>query len=294
MPSTPPLDFDVSSALHLGSRSRQEDTLATAFPDGVGHGFAILSDGMGGHAAGDLASQTIVADMFASLTLGNLEDAIDLPALLRDGLQRANTTLASRVRSMPEHRGMGGTMIAAIAKNDELHWLSVGDSVLYLFRDNTLVRLNENHSMAPQIDLMLARGLLTATEAADHPQRNCLTSALMGGTVAEIDCPATPIALKAGDIVLVASDGLQFLPDPIIEALLVRAQRDGSRDIARDLVEALETMDDPEQDNTAIIVLRADTARRRKRPSALQSTSAAVLRAFRRTVSTPVHLRSRT
>lgn len=288
------IGFDVSSAVNIGARSRQEDTLAVAFPEGLGHGFAMVSDGMGGHASGDLASRTIIAEMYANLTLGNLEDDVDLPALLRDGIERANASLASQVTSTSGNAGMGGTIIAAVAKNEKLYWISVGDSVLYLFRNNTLSRLNEDHSMAPQIDLMLARGLLTETAAANHPQRNCLTSALMGSRIAQIDCPEEPFSLLPGDIVILASDGLQFLPDPIIEALLFRARRDGSRDIVQDLMDAVATINDPEQDNTAIVVLRAETARAPMRPGGIRSKSAAVFRAIRRAVSSPAHARSRT
>ena len=293
MTSAARFDFDVSSALNIGARSRQEDALAVAFSEGADHGFAIVSDGMGGHASGDLASRTIVAEMFANLTLGNLENDIDLPQLLQDALRHTNARLASRVKSTPSHSGMGGTVIAAVAKDKKLYWISVGDSVLYLFRNETLSRLNEDHSMAPQIDLMLARGLLTAAEAADHPQRNCLTSALMGSTIAEVDCPLHPLVLKPGDIVILASDGLQFLPDPIIAALLLRAPRDGSRDIVQDLMDAVAMIDDPEQDNTAIIVLRAGQPRARVRQGAFRAKSSAVLRAVRRAVSSPVQMRSR-
>ena len=309
------LDFDVASALAMGARSRQEDALAVAFPEGLNRGFAILSDGMGGHAAGDLASRTIVTEMFAGLTMGDPGTAPDaaaglgagetsggaeaeaIPALLRATLARANARLGDCVQDRPDRRGMGGTVIAAVATGDRLHWISVGDSALYLFRDETLRRLNQDHSMAPQIDLMLARGMLSRDEASRHPQRNCLTSALMGTAIAEIDCPERPLDLRPGDTVILASDGLQFLPDPIIEALLLRARADASRDVARDLIGALATMDDPEQDNAAIVVIRVLAARPVARPAArtgaIRATSAAVLKAFRRAVASPLPVSQR-
>lgn len=287
------IEFDVSSALSMGVRARQEDSVAVAFPEKARQGFAVLSDGMGGHASGDLASRTIVSEVFSGLTLGDLEDAAHLPGLLGAAITKANAALTSCVEGHPKRQGMGGTVIAVVATNDNLHWISVGDSVLYLFRNQTLSRLNEDHSMAPEIDLMLAQGMLSAEQAANHPQRNCLTSALMGEKIAAIDCPDVPIGLKPDDIVILASDGLQFLPDPIIEALLLRARCEKSADIALDLLDALATLNDPEQDNTAIVVVRAKARAARPRYNRIRSTSQAIRKAFRRAVPPPAYVSPR-
>lgn len=287
------LEFDVASALSLGARPRQEDAVAIAFPDGAAGGFAVLSDGIGGHASGDMASRTIVAEMFAELTLGRPPAAADAPAVLQGALARANDGLRACVEARPDHRGMGGTVVATLVAEGRLHWISVGDSVLYLFRDEKLSRLNDDHSMAPQLDLMVAKGLLTEAEARDHPQRNALTSALMGEDIAETDCPSDPLALRPGDVFVLASDGLQFLPDPIIEALLLRARRDNSRDIARDLVDAIHTLNDPEQDNMSVIVVRVERARARARPGGFRATSTAFLKSVRRALAPSVQMRGR-
>ncbi|OAN81260.1 hypothetical protein A8B78_09660 [Jannaschia sp. EhC01] len=287
------IEFDVSSALAMGARTRQEDAVAVAFPEKARQGFAVLSDGMGGHTSGDLASRTIVAEIFSGLTLGDLEDAAHLPGLLGGAITKANAALTSSAEGHPTRRGMGGTVVAVVAANDKLHWISVGDSVLYLFRNETLTRLNEDHSMAPEIDLMLAQGMLTAEQAAHHPQRNCLTSALMGEKIAAVDCPDIPVSLKPDDIVILASDGLQFLPDPIIEALLLRARSEKSADIALDLLDALATLNDPEQDNTAIVVVQAKACAVRSRPNRFRTTSDAIRRAFRRAVPPPAYVSTR-
>lgn len=287
------LEFDVASALALGTRSRQEDALAVAFPDRSDLGFAVVSDGMGGHSAGDVASRTIVAEIFADLTIGNVGACPDVPLLLRDAVTNANESLRACVRARPDQTGMGGTVVATMVAGDRLHWVSVGDSMLYLFRNETLSRLNDDHSMAPQLDLMVSRGMITPAEARSHPQRHALTSALWGAEIAEIDCPDTPLRLQPDDVIILASDGLQFLPDPIIEALLLRARRDSSRDIIRDLIDAVETLDDPEQDNTSIIVIRANTAKARTRPKAIQARVAPMMKAFRRAFSPAIQVRER-
>lgn len=286
------IEFEVSSALALGARARQEDAVAVAFPEKAREGFAVLSDGMGGHASGDLASRTIVTEIFSSLTLGDLDDSARLPSLLGTSVTKANAAITAAVKGQPQCHGMGGTVVAVVAANDNLHWISVGDSVLFLFRNETLSRLNEDHSMAPEIDLMRAQGMLTAEQAVNHPQRNCLTSALMGEKIAAVDCPTAPLRLRPDDIVILASDGLQFLPDPIIEAVLLRARSEMSADIALDLLDALATLDDPEQDNTAIVVVRAKAHAERSKPKGLRATSDAIRRAFRRAAPPPAYVSS--
>ena len=281
------LEFDVASGLSLGARERQEDALAVAFPDGAEPGFAVLSDGMGGHAAGDLASRAIVAEVFSALTMRANAATKDAPDLLRKAVRGANEGVRAYVDARPDRNGMGGTVIATMVAQNRLHWISVGDSVLYLFRGETLERLNADHSMAPQIDMMAAKGALTEAEAANHPQRNCLISAITGDAIAEVDCPDTPLDLAPTAIVVLDSAGLQTLPDPIIEALLLRARNDDSRDILRDLMDAVGMLNDPEQDNTSIVVIRAAAARKRARPGPIRQASNALMKAFRRTVSAP-------
>jgi protein phosphatase len=285
-----PYVYDVASALSQGARARQEDAVAVAFPEGAQDGFAVLSDGMGGHAGGDLASRAIISEVFAALTVDEVARRTAPPDALRRAVSRANTCVKSCVHTNPEQAGMGGTVIAAHLDEGALHWVSVGDSVLYLFRDETLTRLNADHSMAPQLDLMAANGVLSKAEAEAHPQRNCLTAALTGDKIAEIDCPETPLELRAGDILILASDGLQYLPDPIIEALLLRARGQASRVIAQDLLDALSTLDDPEQDNTSLVVIRPIPERRRDRQRGLFHTPAAMFKAMRRAVGPSVHI----
>lgn len=261
MADAPGIAFDVSSALALGSRTRQEDALVTSFAQGADIGFAILSDGMGGHTAGDLASRIIVTEMFAELTLRTATGQLGgdgYPTLLRYAAEVANECLASHIEANPHTQGMGGTVIATLMIGSELYWLSIGDSPLWLYRDGEFRRLNADHSMAPQIDMMVAQGLMDEETGRAHPQRNCLTSAIIGQTLAAVDCPDDPFKLEAGDVLLAASDGLQYLPDAGIEAILKRGARDESRAIADALLAGVESVADPDQDNASVVVIRAE------------------------------------
>ena len=152
---------------------------------------------------------------------------------------------------------MGGTVLATIALDGMLYWISVGDSPLYLFRDGRLTRLNADHSLAPQIDLMVSRGMMDAETGANHPQRNCLTSAIIGEAIPEIDCPDAPFELMSGDLVVAASDGLQFIGDSEIEAILRHRHRAPCAQVVNALMAGVDAAQDPEQDNISVVVMKA-------------------------------------
>jgi protein phosphatase len=258
-PTATELKIDAASAISQGARSRQEDAIATSFLQGADFGFAILSDGMGGHAAGDIASRIIVSEIFAEMTMrfgqGNMQKT-PIPQVLRRSVKIANFCLRAHIEEHPEARGMGGTVVVAVTTLQGLYWLSVGDSPLLLYRDGKLVRLNDDHSMAPQIDLMVRNGLIDAETGRTHPQRSCLVSALTGDEIAEVDCPDGPFELRDGDVVIVASDGLQYLDDDRIVARLRRSARGQSARIADDLMDGVIALGDPEQDNVSIVVMK--------------------------------------
>lgn len=257
------IGIDAATALSRGAREHQEDAVATACPQGAQRGFAILSDGMGGHAAGDLASRLIVSEMFATLTVRCGDPALAaarIPEILQQSVTRANDGLRAQTRTDPASDGMGGTAIAAMIADGHLYWISVGDSLLFLHRQGRLRRLNADHSMAPHIDRMAADGLIDAEAARTHPQRNCLTSALFGAEIESIDCPQTPHRLCPGDVVLLASDGLQTLSEAEIAATLATSARDDSNAIARALVSAVQDRNDPAQDNLSIVAIKVRPA----------------------------------
>ncbi|MDU8913555.1 PP2C family protein-serine/threonine phosphatase [Aestuariicoccus sp. MJ-SS9] len=254
---------DVATAVALGRRDRQEDAVAAQFTEGADTGFAILSDGMGGHDDGDLAARIIVSEVFGAISLSDCDGPPE-PSGLRDRLRRAvesaNCALRDGVVAGLGQEGMGGTVVTAIVQDDALSWISVGDSALYLYRDGQLRRLNEIHSLAPQIDLMAARGEIDAETARDHPQRSCLTSALVGAGINRVDCPEAPLELRIGDIVLLASDGLEVLDEEQIRESVQRHHAAPSKVIARALLRAVEELDAQDQDNVSVIVIKPHVA----------------------------------
>lgn len=264
MRQAPEFQYDVATAVTKGARDYQEDAIVTDFQIGAELGFAVLADGMGGHAAGDVASKIIVTEVFSELKLQssdpeNFENRVG--EILTEAALSANQCINGHVRSHPDATGMGATLVAPVLIRNRLFWISVGDSPLYLFRDGELRQLNEDHSMAPQIDFMIKSGLIGAETGRNHPDRHCLTSVLIGDEVARIDCPSEPFEVVPGDILIVASDGLQTLENSEIEALL-RDNRDAAaEELVRLLLERLEQAADPDQDNATFSVIRIENAR---------------------------------
>src|SRR5271170_4113214 len=149
---------------HQGARPYQEDSWALKRL-GDGSLLAVVADGMGGHAGGAVASKLAVEAFVHALEQGGG---------LADGLQDANGAVRKGAVAKPDLAGMGATLVAAQVRGDEVRWISVGDSPLFLVSAGGIERLNADHSMAPQIEAMVKRGLLTEEEAAVHPARHTL------------------------------------------------------------------------------------------------------------------------
>lgn len=184
---------------HQGARSYQEDSwrLVTL---GDGSLLAAVADGMGGHAGGAIASKLAI-DAFVK--------AVEQGGGLDDGLHDANAAVGKGTVGKPQLAGMGATLVAAHLRGDEVRWISVGDSPFFLVEAGRIEQLNADHSMAPQIDAMVARGLLTEEEAEHHPGRHTLREAVMGDPLTLIDKGSRRLGPDAR--LLVCSDGIQSL-----------------------------------------------------------------------------------
>lgn len=263
MHEAPDIRFDVASVLNRGCRDYQEDAIATDFPIGADFGYAVLSDGMGGHAAGDVASKIVVTEVFSELKFqtSDIQGLVDnMGNVLRSAAVSANECMAAHASNNPQTAGMGATLVAPVFIQNSLYWISIGDSPLYLFRGGRLRQLNEDHSLGPHIDYMVRSGMMPEEIGRNHPDRNALTSVLIGEPIERIDCPERPFQLKDGDILVVASDGLQFLSNSQITRIVSEHDDRGSAEIASLLLEELRKLDDPEQDNVCFSVIKVELA----------------------------------
>jgi serine/threonine protein phosphatase PrpC len=251
--------FDVASALDRGGRDYQEDSLVSDFAVGDDCGIVVLADGMGGHSAGDVASKTVVTEVYSELKFHSdmfFDHAGSLPKLMLSAITNANDCVRDAMDDNPESRGMGSTVVATVMAGNKMYWSSVGDSPLYHYRAGKMQQVNEDHSMAPQIAAMVEAGAIRPEDAKTHPDRNSLTSAVAGGKIARVDNRGLALELKAGDIVVVSSDGLQFLEDKMITKIITRNRRKPSADIANALLQAVKGLDDPDQDNISFSVIK--------------------------------------
>jgi serine/threonine protein phosphatase PrpC len=160
----------------------------------------VVADGMGGAAAGEVASSVAVAAL-ASLDEG--EPTGDLLEMLGDSIRRIEGQLGGLVDAEPRLRGMGTTLTAIVHAGPRLALVHVGDSRAYLMRGGVLERITRDHTL---VQSLIDAGRLNENEAATHPQRNVLTRVLDGAHPTEADLSIREI--KAGDRILLCSDGL--------------------------------------------------------------------------------------
>ena len=256
--------FEHAIAATRGAREYQEDT-AAFWPDGgeppslasdapatVAAGFAVLADGMGGHTGGALASRTVCEKFLSAATVASGETT----SRLLSALEAANSAVASKVLDNPLLAGMGSTLVGAAFSREGVQWVSVGDSPLFLFRRGELALLNEDHSLAPELDRMVAEGKLTESDARRDPRRHMLRSAVTGDEIDMIDVSQQPLPLEAGDYVVLASDGIATLEAPELARIVQAYGADGAAAVASAIIRAVEALREPFQDNTTVLVVR--------------------------------------
>ena len=247
----------VAGAQIQGGRDYQEDAFSIRLlTDENTHAeedrlLLVLADGMGGHAGGAEASRTVVRafqDAF-HLAADSIEERFNA------GVSAANDTVKEKQEADPNLSEMGATLVAAVVIGPTLYWVSVGDSLLWLFRDGHLRRLNADHSMRPLLQDLVELGRMTEEEAQSDPRANQLRSVIFGDVIPLIDMNSDGFALEDGDTVMLASDGLETLSeDALVEA--VKAGGSDAEAIVFALLDGVSSAGRPGQDNTTAIVYR--------------------------------------
>jgi len=190
------LKWSSSSRSDVGMvRELNEDAVL----DRSAAGLWVVADGMGGHTAGDVASQMIrdrLAEIESPGSLSVLVDAVE------GRLMEVNTTLRD-MASRGEHQTIGSTVVALLAHGSHAVCLWAGDSRAYRLRDQRLEQVSEDHALVQEL---MAKGVLSPEQAANHPQANLVTRAVGAGDQLYVD--AEIVELRAGDRFLLCSDGL--------------------------------------------------------------------------------------
>jgi len=177
-------------------------------------GLFVVADGMGGHAAGEVASRITVESMQEFIAASDDQTDSSWPFgygnrtasggnRLSAAVEKANEKVMRAVASRPELKGMGTTVVAALVESQRATLVHVGDSRAYLFRDGELRRLTDDHSWVQE---QVNAGILSEDEAKSHPLKNVVTRALGGSPHVSVDLIEVP--LHPGDRFLLCSDGL--------------------------------------------------------------------------------------
>jgi protein phosphatase len=161
----------------------------------------IVADGMGGYAAGEVASRTAV-EAVLNAYYGDLSGG--MTESLTRAVRQANRAVLEEANRDADHAGMGTTLALAVVWSGQLAVANVGDSRVYLIRDGRIAQISRDHSWIAEL---LAVGKITPEEARHHPMRNVVTRSLGGRPELEIEV-YPPLKLRRGDIALVCSDGL--------------------------------------------------------------------------------------
>ena len=164
-----------------------------------------VADGVGGHAAGEVASAIIID---ALSRLGDSEPGYDLVGRLHEAVVAGNAAIAEHVAADPRLQGMSTTLTAILFAGNRYCLLNIGDSRTYLLREGTLDQLTRDDSY---VQLLVDEGHITQEAAGSHPQRNLVLQALTGEEVME---PAMTVReARAGDRFMLCSDGLSDVVD---------------------------------------------------------------------------------
>lgn len=255
--SLPGLQDLLAGGQIRGARPYQEDNFRiSTFPDGDPDGcdvLMVLADGMGGHRGGAEASWTAVTafvEAFGATGGG-------VAARLKESLDSANEAVAARAAADHRLRGMGCTLVACVVtQREEAHWISVGDSPLWLAPggaglDGGLSRLNADHSLKPLHAELMRRGEMSEEEALRGSHQ--LRSAVTGEALSLVD-QGNWARVAAGDLLILASDGMETLSEDSVRSLCDGRASVGG--IVSALLGEVEGLALPSQDNATVLIYR--------------------------------------
>jgi PPM family protein phosphatase len=206
----------------------------------------LVADGMGGHAAGEIASQIAASTVEEILSNGDSEFTTE--QLLQFAVQKANTSVFETQRIRPECRGMGSTLTVLVFRENQYHVAQVGDSRAYLLREGTLNQLTQDHSL---VWPLYKSSIISKEEISRHPQKNLITRSI--GTQPNVEADLQMGDALAGDLYLLCSDGLtDVLYDQKIQSLL--STNRNPQELSELLVDAANAGGGP--DNITTVVVR--------------------------------------
>ena len=232
--------FETGLATNVGCRRQVNEDAMLARPE---LGLWVVADGMGGHAAGDFASDAVVKELGS---LGCAASEQDLAARFMDRLARANDQIRARATELGG-TVIGTTVVSFLVYRSAYACIWSGDSRAYLLRNGQLVQQSRDHT---EINALLAAGMITEAEAINWPRKNVVTRAI--GVTPEPQCDQVSGQLEQGDVFLLCSDGLnEHLQDGEIAQILMDLPPQQACDAL-----IRKTLDRGARDNVTVIVVQ--------------------------------------
>ncbi|WP_020008699.1 Stp1/IreP family PP2C-type Ser/Thr phosphatase [Salinicoccus albus] len=191
----------VEKSIRGNFRETNEDATGI-FHNGTGQLLLLVTDGMGGHSHGDVASRFVCDKMGEAWTSENLLDVSTCEQYLRNLVIRINRELYDYQDSHPEYEGMGTTLVLAAFIDETIIILNVGDSRAYVMNTRSIEQVTKDHSF---VNMLVDAGEITSDEAGRHPQKNIITKAM--GTERLIQADVFRLRNRQYDYLLLASDG---------------------------------------------------------------------------------------
>ncbi len=252
------MNFSFFGITDVGQkRSHNED----AFLFDEKHGLAIVADGMGGHAAGEIASGIAVEVMHEFVKTMDKGGEITWPFeynnefsfeanLLIAGINLANDKILEKVEENERLKGMGTTVVAGLFKGNKVTIAHIGDSRAYYFRNNKLNLITEDHSW---VNEQLKKGIISEEQAREHPFKNVVTQALGSGEKLLVD--VDEVNIEPGDIFLFCSDGVNSMLSYEEMLDVFREFNKDTEELGKKLIERANQAGG--DDNITVIVVRA-------------------------------------
>jgi len=210
----------------------------------VGRHLAVVADGMGGHAGGDVASAATVLDML-HLDHGDYDG--DAGTVLADEIQTANSLLSELVHINPKLAGMGTTVTALLLAEGKLHFAHIGDSRAYRLRDGVFEQVSIDHTF---VQRLIDEGRLRPEEAETHPHKNVLMRVL-GDVDASPELDLDTLEVTPGERWLLCSDGLNYVAGHVVERTVRETKN--LRECVETLVDL--TLEAGSPDNVTVVML---------------------------------------
>ena len=203
----------------IGKRRKSNQDYTATFTNQKNQLLALLADGMGGHQAGDIASRQAVEEIGIAWEATMIDDSEKAVQWFLQHIQQTNQRIFEKGQSQPTLSGMGTTLEVVTLLDNHLALAHVGDSRIYLFREQCLIALTEDHSL---VNALLKSGEITQEMAENHPRKNIITRSLgMPGSL-EVDVAIHKI--EDHDQLLLCSDGLtNMVSEPKITQILLEA-----------------------------------------------------------------------